>query len=175
MFKLIAARVAIYLVGVAVLCLGVNTAVLAQSSDIPQDKLNLIQQRCTSSQLALQQIEKRDAVSRINRGRAYDQLLRQVSAFNSRLAYNKINAPDLIDLTNQLQNAVNKFRDNFDQYDTDLSRAQQIDCKTKPADYYNQITKARSDRTVVNEQIKVVSGIMAQYREAVVKLEGTIK
>lgn len=175
MFKLIAARVAIYLAGVIALCLGVAMVALAQSSDISQDKLNLIQQRCTSSQLALQQIEKRDAVSRINRGRAYDQLFRQVSAFNSRLAYNKISAPDLIDLTNHLQNAVNKFRDDFDQYDTDLSRAQQIDCRTKPADYYSQIIKARSDRIVVNDQIKVVSSIMAQYREAVIKLEGVIK
>jgi hypothetical protein len=159
----------------AVAALGMVRVVTAQSSDITQEKLDTIQQRCSSSQLAVQQIEKLGAVSRINRGRAYDQMLRQVSAFNSRLAYNNVSSPELIDLTGQLQTAVNKFRDAFNQYDTDLSDSLKVNCKDKPADYYNMIVRAREDRSVVGEQVKAIVGLTSQYREALVKYGDTIK
>lgn len=175
MIRLISARIMAGFATAAITVLGMGAVAVAQSSDVTQEKFDTIQQRCTSSQLAVQQIEKRDAVSRINRGRAYDQMLRQVSAFNSRLAYNKISAPDLIGLTNQMQTAVNKFRDAFDQYDTDLSHSLQVDCKTKPAEYYNLIIKAREDRKIVNDQIKTISDLMNQYRDAVIKFKDTLK
>jgi len=165
------------LLGLTVMCLavfGINAVALAEN-DIPQDKLNIIQQRCTNSQFILQQIEKRDAVSRINRGRAYDQMLRQISALNSRFAYNKISSPDLIQLTAQLQAAVDKFRANYDRYDSDLTDAMRIDCKAKPADYYNIINQARSDRTSVGDEVKAVGGLMTEYREAVVKYKDTLQ
>src|SRR5687767_11981453 len=86
--------------------LSASVVVAAQSEGLTEEMLATIRSRCSNSQFALQQIEKRDAVSRINRGRAYDQMMRQVSAFNARLAYNKINAPDLVQITAQMQEAV---------------------------------------------------------------------
>lgn len=148
-----------------VLALGAGSAVLAQT-DLSNDMLNAIRSRCSSSQFAVRQIEKRDAVSRINRGRDYDQTLRQVSAMNSRFAYNKVNAPDLIQITTDLQQAVDAFRSNYDRYDTDLTNALQINCKDKPADYYNMIEKARSDRAAVGDQVNHIVDLMKQYRDA---------
>lgn len=165
------------LLGFAATCVAVlgMSAVATADSDIPQDKLNVIQQRCTNSQFILQQIEKRDAVSRINRGRAYDQMLRQISAVNSRFAYNKISSPDLIQLTAQLQTVVDKFRANYDRYDSDLTDAMRIDCKAKPADYYNMINQARNDRTAVGDEVKAVSSLMTEYREAVLKYKDVLQ
>lgn len=167
-------RLLLGLIATCVAVFGVNAAVLAED-DIPQDKLNAIQQRCTSSQFILQQIEKRDAVSRINRGRAYDQMLRQISALNSRFAYNKISSPDLIQLTAQLQAAVDKFRANYDRYDSDLTDAMRIDCKAKPVEYYNMINQARNDRSSVGDEVKAVGGLMTEYREAVLKYKDTLQ
>jgi len=167
------ARATIGLAAVFVTVFGASAAVLADN-DIPQAKLDIIQQRCTNSQFILQQIEKREAVSRINRGRAYDQMLRQVSAMNSRFAYNKISAPELIQLTAQLQAAVDKFRANYDHYDSDLSNAMRLDCKNKPVDYYNTITQARADRDAVGDQVNAINDLMRQYREAIVKYKETV-
>ena len=152
--------------------LGASAALHAQSADISSDKLDIVRSQCSSSQFALQQIEKRDAVSRINRGRDYDQMLRQVSAFNSRFAYNKISSPDLIQLTANIQSAVDAFRANYDTYDTDLSDAMKIDCKQKPADYYNMIVKARDDRNSVGDQVTKIADLMSQYRAAIVSYQG---
>jgi hypothetical protein len=138
-------------------------------TDLGEDMLDTIRARCSNSQFALQQIEKRDAVSRINRGRAYDQALRQVSALNSRFAYNKVNAPDLIDLTTQIQSAVDTFRANYNRYDTDISDALKVDCKQEPADYYAVIVKAREDRNTVGDQVTTIVNLMDQYGDAVIK------
>src|SRR6266550_2796150 len=108
MIRRFAANGTLVLTCVFVLSLGASAALHAQSAEAPSD--DLIKSKCSNSQFALQQIEKRDAVSRINRGRSYDQMLRQVSAFNSRFAYNKISSPDLIQLTSDIQGAVDAFR-----------------------------------------------------------------
>jgi hypothetical protein len=160
------------LASVFVLALSSGAVVRAQT-DLSEDMLDTIRARCSNSQFALQQIEKRDAVSRINRGRAYDQILRQVSAFNSRFTYNKTNTPDLIDLTTQLQSAVDAFRTSYDRYDTDISEAMKVDCKLKPADYYGVILKARDDRNTVGEQVTKIVDLMNQYRDAIIRYRET--
>ncbi len=172
MVRRFAAYGIVILAGVFVVSLGVAAAVRAQSaSDITSDKLELIKDRCTNSQLAVQQIEKRDAVSRINRGRAYDQMIRQVSAFNSRFAYNKISSPDLIQLTSQIQSGVDTFRARYDKYDNDLTDAMKIDCKQKPADYYAMIIKAREDRSAVGDEVNSIVDLMGQYRNAIISYQ----
>jgi len=166
----------VILASLFVVSLSASAVVSAQSdSDMTSDKLDLVKTRCSSSQFALQQIEKRDAVSRINRGRAYDQMLRQVSSFNSRFTYNKISAPDLVQLTSDLQTAVDTFRANYDKYDTDISDALKIDCKQKPADYYNMILKARDDRAAVGDEVNKIVDLMAQYRTAIVTYQDKVQ
>lgn len=164
------------LAGISVVVFGISLAAHAQSDeDLTSDKLDLIKSRCSNSQVALQQIEKRDAVSRINRGRAYDQMLRQVSAFNSRFAYNKVSSPDLIQITSDLQGAVDTFRASYDKYDTDVSDAMKINCKQKPADYYSMILKARDDRSAVGEEVGKIVDLMTQYRAAIVSYQDKVE
>lgn len=155
--------------------LGVAALAKAQPDALSQEKLSTIRNRCSNSQFALQQIEKRDAVSRINRGRAYDQLLRQISAFNSRFAYNKISSPDLIQTTSQLQDTVNAFRTHYDRYDTDVTDALKINCKDKPAEYYNAIIRAREDRNAVDEQVAKINDLISQYRQAIIAYKDRVE
>jgi LPS O-antigen subunit length determinant protein (WzzB/FepE family) len=149
------------------------SAVVSAQTDLSSELLDTIRSRCSNSQFALQQIEKRDAVSRINRGRAYDQMLRQVSAMNSRFAYNKVSSPDLIQITTSLQQGVDTFRAGYDRYDTDISDALKVNCKDKPADYYSVIVKARADRTAVGDQVNGINDLMKQYRDVVLRYKET--
>lgn len=161
-------RITLSVMAVFLLVLGVGAAAKAQT-DLSDEMLDTIRGRCSNSQFALQQIEKRDAVSRINRGRAYDQMLRQLSAFNSRFAYNKISSPDLIQHTTDLQDAINAFRNSYDRYDTDIANALKIDCKERPSEYYALIIKAREDRNTVGEQVNKINQLISQYRSAIQK------
>ena len=169
--KRLATNGILILASVFAVSLGFAAVASAQSEDLTTDKLDLIKSQCTNSQFSLGQIEKRDAVSRINRGRAYDQMLRQTSALNSRFAYNKISSPDLIQITSDLQNAVDTFRANYDRYDTDIGDALKVDCKQKPADYYNLILKARDDRNDIGQEVDKINDLAAQYRATVVSYQ----
>lgn len=163
------------LVAVFATSFGVQVAGFAQASvSLGDDKLETIRTRCSNSQFALQQIEKRDAVSRINRGRDYDQMLRQISAFNSRFAYNKINMPDLVQTSSDLQNAVNDFRASYDTYDNDIASALKVNCKQDPSQYYGYIVQARTDRAVIGEKVKLINELTAKYRAAIVAYQETL-
>lgn len=162
-------RIITGLVAVFVALFGFQAAVFAQASvNLSSEKIEAIRTRCSNSQFALQQIEKRDAVSRINRGRAYDQMIRQVSAFNSRFAYNKINMPDLVQITSDLQTAINDFRTSYDTYDNDITKALEVDCKQDPSLYYGYIVQARGDRAKIGEKVKTINELTAKYRAAIV-------
>lgn len=175
MKKQIVNRILVGLAALFVAAFGVQTAVLAQADvNLSDEKLETIRTRCSNSQFALQQIEKRDAVSRINRGRDYDQMLRQISAFNSRFAYNKINMPDLVQISSDLQNAVNEFRASYDTYDNDIASALKINCKQDPSQYYGFIVQARTDRAVIGEKVKSINDLVAKYRAAIVAYQETL-
>lgn len=168
-------RVIAGLAAVFVAVLSVPAVSFAQANvTLSDDKLQTIRTRCSNSQFALQQIEKRDAVSRINRGRAYDQMLRQISAFNSRFAYNKINMPSLVQTTSDLQKAVDEFRNSYDTYDNDLASALKVDCKQNPAEYYGYIVQARTDRAKIGEKVKSINDLTTKYREAIAGYEETL-
>jgi len=162
-------RIMLSFVAVFLVAFSLAGVAMAQSDTLSDEMLDTIRARCSNSQFALQQIEKRDAVSRINRGRAYDQMLRQLSAFNSRFAYNKISSPDLIQYTTELQDAINSFRSSYDKYDTDIANALKVNCKEKPSEYYAVIVKAREDRNTVGAQVSKIEELIGKYREAIVK------
>ena len=168
MKKQLFSRILIGFVAVFVASFGAQAVGFAQASvSLPDDKLETIRTRCSNSQFALQQIEKRDAVSRINRGRDYDQMLRQISAFNSRFAYNKINMPDLVQISSDLQAAINEFRASYDTYDNDIASALKVNCKEDPSQYYGYIVQARTDRATIGDKVKTINGLIEKYRDVV--------
>ncbi len=152
------------------------TTVYAQSSALlPPEQLEAIRSRCSSAQISIQQLQKRDAVSRINRGRAYDQLMNQIAAFNSRLAYNNINISELITISKELKTHVDQFRTISDQmYLEHLGNAIKLDCKNKPTEFYALIVKAREDRDRVVGEVDKIDQLMALYRERLMIYRSTL-
>jgi len=163
---------------VALLALWVLQPVVAfaqATTSLSNDQLNVVSKQCSGTQISLEQLQKRDAVSRINRGRAYDQLMTQTSAFNSRLTFNKVSVPDLVPLTGELQSHIDQFRAVSDkQYLEHLINATKFDCKAKPAEFYALILQVRDDRDKVVAEISKIDELMAKYREALVKYQGTL-
>lgn len=151
-------------------------AVMAETTaEITADKLDIIQQNCAISQTILQQLVKSDAVTRINRGRSYDQLLHQISALNSRFSTNKVQVPNLTDRTSDIQNGINSFRSNYDKYSDDISSAVKVDCKNKPADFYQLVQKARGDRAAIGSDIDYINQQLDKYRMALVNYQADLQ
>lgn len=140
----------------------------ALAEDLSADKKSIIEQNCTSSQFILDQLRKRDAVARINRGRLYDQLAHQISALNSRFANNKISTPDLAPPTSDLQSGIDRFRAAYDHYYDDVINAINVDCKSKPVDFYQFVINARADRVNIATEISKIDEQLTKYRDALV-------
>lgn len=154
--------------------LGSPALALAQSVALNQEQLNALAANCTAIQVTLSHVEKNDAVARINRGRDYDQMMTQINAFISRLNYNKSNQPQLKQIADELQAAINQFRTDYVIYDSQLSNAMGINCKSKPQDFYNTIVLARNGRATLSEEVTAIADLMSKYRDALVQYQTTL-
>lgn len=149
-------------------------AVLAETTSLSQNQLDSIRLNCKNAQLTMQQLQKNDAVARINRGRAYDLMLNQISAFNSRLAYNKIVQPQFVQLASDLQNQIDTFRTAYNTYDGSLSDAIRVDCKGKPTDFYDLIVTTRQQRMNMGSIVSQIEQLSASYRDELVKYQTSL-
>ncbi|MGD8373245.1 MAG: hypothetical protein PVI21_00075 [Candidatus Woesebacteria bacterium] len=139
------------------------------------NQLEEVKSNCIATQNVLSKLQKRDAVSRINRGRAYDLLARQIIAFDDRLSYNKIDLPKVQQLGSDYQKGVDSFRELYYTYDNLLTDAIKMDCKATPQEFYNIIQSARTARSSIGVQIAKLEDVTTAYRAEIVKYQNTLQ
>ena len=125
---------------------------------------------CHAAQAVISQIEKADAVSRINRGRAYNNTLDLLFAMNARLSNNRIAAPRLIELTSDFETQLAAFRASYDRYDAELTRVIDINCAQKPTEFYDRLSNAREYRQTIADEIKQLNKIIDEYKSELNKV-----
>lgn len=145
----------------------------AQPADANQKRLQIVSERCELLKTRLQSVEKTDTAARIKRGRAYDQeLIPYISAFNSRVAVNKVDAPELIRIAADLQEAAGaQFSRLYTVYADDLENAIRSDCVNSPSETYGWIQKARTDRAAAAQQVTKIDSLIGEYITELKKLE----
>lgn len=134
----------------------------------------LVAERCDLVKSVLTQQRKRDLVSRINRGRAYQNAITQQQALISRMRNNQLNADSYASQASGIQAGVDRFRNAYTQYDDAMGALLQIDCAQKPNDFINQLEKVRTLRGAVGEQVTATETAMNEFREHVVTLQSEI-
>lgn len=147
---------------------------LAQPLVLTPEQIEALGSTCSTVQVKLQKLQRSDAVSRINHGRDYDQLLNQVAAFNSRLVYNKISLLQFGQIASDMQATVEQFRSAYNTYYASLEAAINSRCRDDPAEFYNQTVKAREQRVVVHATIGVLEAMIAKYRDEVQQYRATL-
>jgi len=124
----------------------------------------VIMANCRAAQSILSQIEKADAVLRINRGRSYNNMLNLLFAMNARLSSNRINAPRLAEITSNFENRLNTFRDNYGRYDDILADAININCVANPDEFYNKLDTTRANRAELAGDVTALNQLINDYR-----------
>lgn len=135
--------------------------IVVPAGAVPSD--NVIRANCQSIQSVLSQIEKTDAALRINRGRIYNEVLDLFYAMNSRLASNKISAPELVSITSDFDSQLADFRDDYNDYDDDLNELIVAECQDDPGDFYNQLINVRDERAKLNDEIASLDQLVDDY------------
>jgi len=123
----------------------------------------IIMMNCRETKSILTRLEKADISTRLNRGADYDKLLSLMFAMNARLASNKIAAPELADITAQFGSEVAEFRSNYDIYNDDLGKANDIDCYAKPIEFYERLENIRRSRAKLHENVKHLRQLADDY------------
>jgi hypothetical protein len=138
------------------------------------DRLAAIQQRCTIILTTLDQIQRHDLVARTNRGRSYEDQIKQINALSQRMHNNNMGTQTLDGPANGFKNTVDAFRSAYVQYDDGMNRLRHVDCRTNPVDFSIQLEQTKILREEVGAEVTKGEQFLAQYREAVVALQATL-
>lgn len=163
---------------VMVLCLAfASTVSAAEPIDLTPEKITDIKTSCVSMQVVLQKIQYNDAANRVNRGQGYESLVtRMMIPLNGRAAVNGFSssASVLADITTRYQQALDSFKNDYENYDNALSATLRLKCQEKPVDFYKNLTEARKQRTNLSNDVVNLSQLIEEYRQAVVKLKAEV-
>lgn len=157
------------MVALAVVAL-IATPFVLRAQAPPTDRNQLIKERCQSFAGLIDQLQRRDLVSRTNLGREYETISKQLNAFNQRLRNNDFDAKPFEQASTQFTEATNAFRAAYVKYDDSLNKLLTIDCKTNPAAFDTQLVVARNLREATLAAASRASDLISQYRNLVQQL-----
>ena len=144
--------------------------VSAEAQPLSDRQIGVIRQNCTQAQQILQQLQRNEAATRVNRGREYESTLRLLALFNSRVALNKLNVPVLAATTSEMEKKFDAFRADYLAYDDQLKTVLKLTCKEQPVTFYDQLTLVREARAKVAKDVKDIDGLLDQYQKALIDL-----
>ena len=90
-----------------------------------------------------------------------------MARLNSRLALNRIDSLETVEIANRFDQLRVEFGENYNDYETAMSSLVKIDCKQKPAEFYAQLLTTRDLRLRLAETVKLLNGSISDYRTAV--------
>lgn len=150
----------------------VPLAVLAQSSI---DRQQLIVQRCSELETAIDQLQRRDLVSRTNLGREYESVSREMDALNQRLHANNLDNHAFLQLFSDFNNATSQFRDAYVHYDDGVSKLLGVNCQQHPQDFDTQLASVKDLRGAVDGAATRAASILGQYKTQISQLQVAAK
>lgn len=150
-----------------------NSAVSAQGIVLQNgySQVSAIKRSCDSIQTVIRRLHTSDSLARVNYGQVYNDISSDLMAkLNSRMALNKIDATELINITNKFEDYRTLFSEDYNKYEKEISSLLKIDCKKDPAQYYRYLVSSRELRTQLASSVVRLNSTVADYRVAVEKL-----
>lgn len=139
----------------------------AQDSLMSEAHIERIRANCSDAQATLSQLHASDALLRVNRGQIYESLSTKLMAtFNSRVALNRLDATQLVTVSNLYERQLTTFRNDYQSYEQQMSDTLKIDCSKQPVAFYDAVASARSKRTKVHENVVNLTKQINDYKAA---------
>lgn len=139
----------------------VLSALVSPAVAMPSD--DILKAGCGTAQSVLTQLEKNDTALRINRGRIYNELSDLFYAMNARVAVNRLSSAKLAAITDDYSKTLQEFRTNYGKYDTKVTELMNMECTSKPEDFYNSVVGLRDERIVLQNQVSLLDNLMQNY------------
>lgn len=143
----------------------------AQAQTTTAERYQLISDHCQDLHNLVDQLQRRDLVSRTNLGREYESVHNQLTAFNQRIHNNNLDDQPFGQLLAQFDDAANQFRDAYVHYDDGLNKLENIDCQKNPAAFDAQLDQTRMLRDATESTANHAASITSQYRDLATALQ----
>lgn len=139
------------------------------------DRSLMIARNCKNAQTTMQGILRADTVTRINRGYAYDNMTKLMSAFSARAAYNSYNIPKLSEATAQFKTLRADFNETYKDYEAAMRDIVAMDCAAKPQLFYESLQSLRERRTSLNTHVSNIDKQFDTFRQGLQDIDSKIK
>lgn len=148
--------------------------VFAQENLLPADDNTIIdklQENCDTIRGVLRRLHTTDALLRVNAGQMYNGMsVRLMARLNSRLALNRVDSSNLVEITSQFEASRKEFVSNYSTYETALSNVIKTNCKTNAGKFYELLIIARDQRSKLAESVQDMHTSISDYQVAVEQL-----
>lgn len=153
-----------------------NTAQAQQTPpSLSPEHQKKIEQNCVAAQVSMQRTQASDAVARTLRGREYEDISKLMTAFNSRVASNRLSIPGLSEnLATLSRISKNDFFNNYTAYANAIDAAIKLDCKNNPAEFYEQVISVRSMRAALKADVDRMAQTIEAYKKSVNEFRATL-
>ena len=142
---------------------------LTTLADTPmtEEHIQRIRDNCSEAQSALSQLHATDALLRVNRGQLYESIsTKLMEPFDSRLALNNYNAPDLVSIASSYDQQLTDFRTKYQQYEESMSATLEINCRNQPVAFYDSVSATRDKRDKVHQSALALHDFITNYQQA---------
>lgn len=136
----------------------------AETQPLSSSAQQTLRQNCVSAQVSLQRVQQSEKPTRINRGYLYDRMLKLMTSFNSRVAFNNIDSPELFNITTRYQESLKSFAEEYTAYDNSLSDLIAFDCVGQTSQFYDTLVETRRLRSELTKTINTLDSLLNDYR-----------
>lgn len=150
-------------------------AVAIDPDNLTPEEYTLIENNCKSAQRTMQRIQYVDPVARVNRGTAYNNISKLMSALTSRAAFNAYSLPQLSIETAAIQEQRSQFAKDYTDYEIALRELINFNCTSKPGEFYKKLVDVRSKRAIVTLRVREMDRRLDVFASNVSELEGLVK
>ncbi len=152
----------------------VVTPVAVFAQPVFSARQQIISDRCQSISTLLDQLQRRDLVSRTNLGREHENIARQLSAFNQRMRSSNLNVIPYEQLLTQLNGATAQFREAYIRYDDHMNELRQVDCRTTLDLFEAKLAETRVLRDATEGAIVHAAALVGQYRDSLAQMQAQL-
>ena len=152
----------------------VAPSVNAEAVPISDRHIQIIKTNCLSAQSSIQQLQRTEAATRVNRGRAYESISKLLVALNSRVTVNKLNAPVLAAATTEMDKRFTTFKSDYSQYEDSMMATIKLSCRDQPVTFYDALNHTRELRAKVATDIKSLNETLDTYQDGVNELRASV-
>ncbi|MEO5691328.1 MAG: hypothetical protein ABIQ64_04030 [Candidatus Saccharimonadales bacterium] len=140
------------------------------ANNLTQEEQTMLRNNCKSAQRTMQRIQYVDPVARVNRGIAYNNVTKLMSAMTARAAFNAYSIPQFSIETEAVQNLRAQFAEDYTDYEIALRDLINFDCTENPKEFYERLVDVRAKRAIITLRIREIDRRLDVYAASVTQL-----